>query len=363
MVKTERITKIFFESIGGKLLNSKCVKIQTYTSQNSKIHCVNYYIMFDNKDLFGKGNFSDEIYPRYRKMRNDWKNVLKNSGIKLYSNIAVGFVPLLSSNNTKMIKKFKYQKEHEKPLGTKILSIDDINSDYYKEMAKEFNVRFALKESGGMFVGPERGMMYVLEVVCNILEKIDCFIDIGAGTGEVSAYVLKKCDPQKVVVNEISQNLKTHLKNYLKKIVKNNKIKIIFSFQDCRKIKFPSKVNLISVGVFYGVQPSFIKCKGSEIVKSLGKKGLLLIQSSMPETLFSQHILMGDVNGVNKWPWYSEKFILSNYFSCVESFFIDNQFITLASQSHDLVNKILIKLGKNVIPYANFQFSGKEKII
>ena len=124
-------------------------------------------------------------------------------------------------------------------------------------------------------------------------------------------------------------------------------------------MKFPSKVNLISVGVFYGIQPSFIKYKGFEIAKSLGKKGLLLIQSSMPETLFSQHILMGDVDGVNKWPWYSKKFILSNYFSCVESFFIDNQFITLASQSHDLVNKILIKLRKRTIPYTNFQFLSK----
>lgn len=354
LIKAEKVTKEFFESIGGRLLSSNCVKIQTYSSQNSKVSCLNYYIMFSNKDLFGKGNFSDEIYPRYRKMRNDWRNALKKSGIKLYTDIAVGFVPLLNLNNAKKVKNFKYKKENKKPLGTKILDISKIHVDYYKEMVEKFDVAFALKESGGMFIGPERGMLYVLEAVSNVLGGIDCFVDVGSGTGEMSAYILKNHDPEEIVINELSKNLRIHLKKYLKKIAKKNKAKMIFSFEDCQKMKFPSKVDLMSVGVFYGVQPSFIKYKGSEVARSLGKKGLLLIQSSMPETLFSQHILMGDARGINTWPWYSEKFILSKYFSCVEAFFIDNQIITLASQSRDLVNKVIVKLGKKVIPYHNY---------
>lgn len=357
LIKIEEATKKFFRNIGGSLLCSTYAKIQTYSSHNSKIPCINYYIIFDNKNLFGKGNFSEEVYPRYRRMRTDWKNALKKDGIKLYPDIAVGFIPLLNSENAKNIKKFKYRKEQGKPLGARILNINKINLDYYREMAKRFSVNFALKEKNGMFVGPERGMMYVLEVALNILKKTDCFVDIGAGTGEMSAYVLKNCNPKKVMVNELSQNLKMHLKNYLKKIASDNKTKIIFNFHDCQKIKFPSEINLISVGVFYGAQPSFVKRKGSEMAKSLGKNGLLLIQSSMPETLFSQHILMGDNNDINRWPWYSKKFILSNHFSCVEAFFIDNQFITLASQSHSLIKKIVMKLEGKVIPYDSFVLS------
>lgn len=355
LVKVEGLTKTFFESMGGKLVGSRCIKIQTYSSQNSKIPCVNYYISFGNKDIFGRGNFSDEVYPRYRKIRSDWKNVLEKSGVVLYRDIAVGFIPLLDSNKIEKNKQLRYEKECKKPLGSRILSIASTNSDYYNEMAEKFGIRFVLKESGGMLIGPERGMMYVLEAVKNIFKKIDCFVDIGAGTGELSAYVLKNCNPQKIVVNEISQKLRVHLKNYLEKIALSSKAKIVFSFQDCQEMNFPSKVDLISMGVFYGIQPSLIKHKGAEIAKSLGKSGLLLVQSSMPETLFSQHILMGDLGGVNKWPWYSEKFILLNYFSCVKSFFIDNQFITLASQSSDSVNRIIMKLDKKVVPYAHFE--------
>jgi|GEM_PF-1676942 len=361
IIKAERLTKKFFESMGGKLLSSRCTMVKTYSSQNLIIPCVNYYISFNNKYLFGKGNFSDEVYPRYRRMRNDWKNILKKSGIKLYSDIAVGFVPLLGSANLKKNEKFKYKKDQKKPIGTKIVNITKDSLYYYEKMAARFNVEFALKESRGMFVGPEKGMLCALEAACNILKKIDCFVDVGAGTGEMSAYVLKNYNPKKVVINEISQNLKKHLRNYLKKISGNNKTKLIFSFQDCQKIKFPTASDVISVGVFYGVQPSLIQDKGSEMAKSLGKRGLLLIQSAMPETLFNQHILMGDEDRLNKWPWYSKKFILSNYFSCVKTFFIDNQFITLASQSHYLVSKIITKLDKEVISYSDF-ISGDKKI-
>ena len=349
--KAEEITNKFFKKIGGRLVHSNRIKVKTYSLKNTKIFCINYYIDFNNQNLFGNGNFSDEIYPRYRKLRKDWRNLLEKYGIKLYSNIAVGFIPLL--NNKKESNKFKYKKEKIKPLGAKILNIDKMNSDYLRKMSKSFGVKFALEEKNGALIGPEGGMLYVLEVINKVLGKIDNFIDIGAGTGELSSYVLRSCNPRNIIVNELSVDLKKHLVNYLKKENKR-KIKITFNFKDCRNIKFPVKASLISVGVFYGDQPSFIMRKGPEMVRCLGKKGLLMIQSAMPETLFNQHILLGDVEGVNKWPWHSERFILSNYFSCVKVFFIDNQFITLASQSHDLVNKIIYDLDDRAIPYSRF---------
>lgn len=352
--EVEKVTADFFKSIGGKLIDTKCVKTPTYASHNLKIPCVNYYIAFTNTNLFGKGRFSEEIYPRYRKMRSDWKQSLKKSGIGM-SNLAVGFVPLLIADDKAGASNLKYKKELKKPLGTEILKINDSSPVYYREMAKKFGVKFALKEANGFFIGPERGMMYVLEAINSARHKINCFVDIGAGTGELSAYVLKNCYPQKIIVNEISPKLKRHLKNYLGGINKNNNVKIIFDFKSCEKINLPSKTDLISVGVFYGVQPFLLKNKILEVTKSLGKDGILLIQSAMPETLFSQHILMGDLKGVSNWPWYSEKFILANYFSNVKSFFIDNQFITLASQSPELINKIMKKIDKKIIPYDSFK--------
>ena len=105
----------------------------------------------------------------------------------------------------------------------------------------------------------------------------------------------------------------------------------------------------------YGAQPPFIKYKGPELKKSLGKNGILLIQSSMPEALFNQHILMGDMRSLKRWPWYYQEFVLSKFFSCVKVFFIDNQFITLASQSYVSINRIIKKLGREAIPYSYFK--------
>ncbi len=353
LIKLKKITENFFAGLGGKLMDTKCVKTPTYASHNLKIYCVNYYIAFSNANLFGKGSFAEEIYPRYRKMRSDWRQELKKSGVEM-TNFALGFVPLLASEDKTRANNFKYKKELIKPLGTEIIKINNNSPVYYQEMAKRFKVKFALKEANGFFIGPERGMMYVLEAINSARHKINCFIDIGAGTGELSAYVLRNCHPQKVIVNEISPKLKPHLKNYLGEINKNNSVKITFDFKSCEEISIPIKTDLISVGVFYGFQPSLLRNKISEITKSLGRDGVLLIQSAMPETLFSQHILLGDLNGVNNWPWYSKKFILTNYFSRVESFFIDNQFIILASQSSDLINKIMKKIDKKTIPYNNF---------
>lgn len=361
LMKIEKETASFFKDIGGKLVYFRYIKTPTYSSYNFKIPCINYYILFSNRRLFGAGNFTTEVYPRYRKMRDNWKKHLQGQGIKLLPHLAVGFVPILSLSKKDSRKVFEYKKETNKPLGAKILAIGKDSPAYYRKMSKELGVKYMLQEKGGMFVGPEMGMMYTLKSICSV-KNINCMIDIGAGTGEISAYVLKNCNPKKIIVNELSAKLGSHLKRYLNK-ENVSKADIIFSFIDCSKIKIPEHVDLISLGVFYGSQPYFIKSKNAKIIKSLGRNGLLFIQSAMPETIFSQHILMGDLNEVKKWPWYSKEFTLLNHFSCVESFFIDNQFIILASQSHNLVQQVTNNIRENIIKYIDFQLKNKIKKI
>lgn len=353
--KTRKFTKIFFNSLGGKMMYSRFIKVPTYSSGNFKIPCVNYYIEFSNDNLFGKGDLSKEVYPRFRKLRTDWKSYLKHQDIKLYKDLAIGFIPLLNENP---VKGFAYKKDVKKPVGVKILAVNNDSPDYYKKMVEEFGIRFMLEEDKGMLIGPESGMMCVLKAISQVRDIYD-FIDIGAGTGELSAYVLKNCHPRRIIVNELSLRLKTHLKRYLQPLSLISGTKLIFNFESCIKINIPAGIDLISVGVFYGDQPSFIRLQGLNIATSLGKEGLLLMQSSMPETLFSQHILLGDLDGLKKWPWYSDKFVISKYFSCVVSFFIDNQFITLASQSHKVINEVLENLQSKIIRYDDFQSKNK----
>ena len=356
LAAAEKATKDFFGKIGGKLSFLQCAKTETYSSEDLKIPCVNYYISFNNPDLFGRGDFSQEVYPRYRKMRSDWKSALNKAGIKIYSDLAAGFVPLLGQSAGQGAG-FIYPKEEREPLGLEIVDINKVGSPYYGRLAAEYGAKFALREGGGMLVGPEGGMLRVIKTIGDFLGKINSFADIGAGTGELSAFVAKNYQPQNITVNESSPNLEAHLRRYLKEARNWDKTKIDFVFGDCRQMDIPAQADLISVGVFYGYQPSLFEKKGLAIKKSLGENGLLLVQSSMPETLFNQHLLLGDEAGIKYWPWYSEKFNLPYYFNCVESFFIENEFIILASQSKELVRKITGGLKDGIVSYSNF-FAG-----
>lgn len=347
-----KATDDFFRVVGGKLLFSKHIKIPTYDNPDRNVCCINYYIEFNNRNLFGRGSFSDEVYPRYRKMRADWKKYLKSLGIHLGSDFAVGFVPILDKDNRAGAP---YEKEVGRPLGARIVKITAKSPKYYRGMAKKFGVKFALKEGGGMLVGPENGMMIALKAAADSMSQVGRFLDVGAGTGEISAYIIKNYHPYEVVVNDISPVLEQHLVSYLGKARNDLPVKIAINIADCRQLTIPKKIDLASLGVFYGGQPEFLKKKGREISKSLSACGALIIQSSMPDTLFNQHLLMGDCEGIKIWPWYSCGFNLINNFSQVESFFVDNQFMIIAANSRETVVGIINSLPKDVIKYPEYK--------
>jgi len=334
---TKEKTKGFFKNIGGKLLYVKNSYIRTYSSPDKAILCSNFYIGFNNPYLLGSGDYSREVYPRYRKLRSDWRRFLAESNMQIFKNIVPGFVPLLINKGKE--KRKPYPKEVS-PSPKYIIPIEEIKLKYYKKLKKEFGVRFALKEEKGMLIGPEGGMLKGIDRIGKLLHKIKYFIDIGAGTGELSAYVIKKYGGENIIVNESSPYLREHLKKYLKEISERYKAKINFQFFDCQKMHFPPKADLISIGIFYGAQPSFIKKRGKEIAKILGNKGILIIQSSMPETIFNHHVLMGDEEDLKQWPWYSKDLTLPYYFPYHSTHYLDNEFITFASYSFETINKI-----------------------
>jgi hypothetical protein len=97
-----------------------------------------------------------------------------------------------------------------------------------------------------------------------------------------------------------------------------------------------------------------IEEKGLEFKKALGDSGVLLIQSSMPETLFNLHVLLGDCEGINNWPWYKRTLSLPYYFNYYLTCYLDNEFITLASQSKSRLLLILEKLEGALVYNRNF---------
>lgn len=334
-----KTTGAFFNRLGGKIQECKWQMLPTYGSANQIVSCANFYIVFNNQNLFGDGDFGTEIYPRYRQIRTDWYKALKQEGVDLFKQAVVGFVPLLKKRPT-TIYNDPYLKSNGTPLGIEIENIHDTESDYFKKISKKFDLNYALKERGGAYVGPEGGMLVMLEKICMQYSRIDCFVDIGAGTGELSAFVVKNFPVKKIIVNELSNHLSEHLNNYLGKLATINYVRYRLFANDCKKMSFPEKTDIISVGVFYGDQPSFIKEKGGQISKSLGRQGILLIQSAMPEAIFTHLLIVGKNEEFKNWPWYSISYNLYQYFNYIATFFIENEFITIASNSKEKIQAL-----------------------
>lgn len=347
--EANRQTKIFFKKIGGKIVRVKVLNVTTFSSPDKKIPCLNYYIDFCDPFVFGREDYSKAVYSRYRSMRTDWKKFLLKSKIVNFDKIAFGFIPCLSNHREPYIKKYSTEKIL---LTNRIVLINKLKSVYFKKIKKIFGLRFALIENNGLLIGPEGGMLATLDAAGKFFNNIDNFIDIGAGTGELSAYLMKNYSVNRVVINEISPSLKKHLRSYLGEIAEKSNTKINFQFSDCCDVRLPKHSNLISLGVFYGYQPSFMKYKGQAIQLALGDNGVLVIQSAMPESTFSYHLLVGDEKRLKNWPWYHKTMQLSTYFKCFKTFYIDNQFVTIASQSPLTLKGILLNI-KNKITIIN----------
>lgn len=352
--KILNLTGIFFNRFGGKLIQAKAMKIRSYSSLKEKVLCINFYIEFDSACLFSKGSFTKEVYPRYRKIRSEWYAFLRNNDIKLFESVVVGFVPILKArrlNNNLILKKAELT-----PLGSSIVKIGKTTPKYLCAIAKKFSAKFALMTPSGAYIGPEGGMLMTLQAIKNLKFKINSFIDLAAGTGELSAYMLKNFFLDSLVVNELSKSITLQIKTYLNSVIKitSYKPKITYNFLNCIDYNFLNHADLISLGVFYGAQPDFFKKNGFKISMSLGENGILLLQSSMPETLFNLHIIENDYKCLNKWPWFDKAFSLSNYFPFHRTLFVDNQFITLASRSRFAINSILNELvRKGAVPYSD----------
>lgn len=344
----------FFYLHGGEIVCTKAATVTTYSSPDKPIYCPNFYVAFNNSFLFGNGSFSAEVYPRYRKMRKDWREHLTYHDLSVFRDFAPGFVPTLKMDLETPSE--SYDKQMEVPLGASIKRIDEIASAYHQSLKQRYGVNYALVESQGMLIGPEGGMLRALETILKISPGTSSLVDVASGTGELSSLAMRYGKVKKLVVNELSLCLQKHLTDYLGKVAEDCKAQVDFQFGNCLEMTPPSLVDIFLVGVFYGLQPDLMKTKGQDIADCLGDEGVLVIQTSMPETLFNHLIIAGSSKDLESWPWYDPRFSVNFYFPYVETVYIDNEFVTFASRSRKKINDILFQLGKEARPHSEIYY-------
>jgi len=317
-------------------------KLKCYSANQKEADILIFILKTSSPLLLGEGNY---FYGKYRILRYEFRKLFSLIKECEFKNICPGILiyPDESSSNERIMIKNSNDKT---PLGIKVEKIKNNSEGWLLKVRNRYGTQHLLKTKEGYIIGPEESLLLITETYLRLFtpKKV---LEMGAGTGEVSAFILKNAKNSKAYVNEKSPYLKEHLKNYLSKIFKK-RVKIIFG--DIQKIKIP-KVDLIISGIFYGELPKLMKNKGEQIKNALGKKGLFIIQSGMLENMFALTIIDPSIfPKILGWKWYNHKYDLRNYFNYVFSFFLEGELITLASQDKKIIKKIRKDLNKKIVP-------------
>lgn len=339
------ISNDFFKQKGGNLKNvyhGKRENIEVMeVSDEGIIDVFCLEVEFKNSNLFGNSTYLD-AYRGYRQMRNDWWDYLQEKGFEQWSKntkIIGHFIPLLSSDS---IKSDSYPVQENTSYGEILTKYDEsvTNNKYYKYIHNEYGLNWLLQDGNKIVIGPDVGLFYGMLAYVKLYGNINNFLDVGTGTGELSAYLIKNNLVKNITASEISEHLKSHITTYLDELNKTNQVSIDYQFVDALKMELPETIDLLSLGIYYGAQPDFFKNHGHKISKSLSENGAVIIQSGMLEGKFNLSSILGDNEDLYNWEWFNKENTLSEYFTNIESIFVAHEVVTIASNNEDTVKKL-----------------------
>lgn len=339
------ISNDFFKEKGGNLKNvyhGKRENIEVMEVADEGIidvFCLE--VEFKNSNLFGKSTYL-EAYRGYRQMRNDWWDYLQEKGFEQWSKntkIIGHFIPVLSSDS---IKAEPYPVQKSTSYGEILTKYDEsvTNNKYYKYIHNEYGLKWLLQDGNKIVIGPDVGLFYGMLAYVKLYGSINNFLDVGTGTGELSAYLIKNNLVKNITASEISEHLKSHITTYLDELNKTNQVSIDYQFIDALKMELPETIDLLSLGIYYGAQPDFFKNHGQKISQRLSENGAVIIQSGMLEGKFNLSSVVGDNEDLYNWEWFNKENTLSEYFTNIESIFVAHEVVTIASNSEDTVKKL-----------------------
>lgn len=307
--------------------------INCYSANCENINVVTFILESKNINLLGE---TDSFYSKYRTLRSEFREAIGLSNECQFERICPGII-IIPSEHT--FKGSSIKKKRETPFGFKIENINSKSPRWLEKMRKKYGIKYVLKTKENYIIGPEEAFFSLAK---NLLRKKEAkiYTEIGAGSGELSHYILENREDVILNINEASPHLKNHLKKYFIKYGD----RINYLLKDIKKIDIP-KSDVIFCGIFYGELPSLIKEKGKKIIDALGDKGLLVIQSAMPENLFALIILNPSLlQEIKKWRWYDDKYDLTKKFKYIKTIYLKGEIFILASQNKEIIKDALKNL-------------------
>lgn len=343
------LSRGFFCEVGGCILEVKIVEGDPGGAPTDPAWCPVFLVQFSNADLFGGTvDFYPEVYERYRMLRKDWWDSLKKDGAlqaaDRHMEVRPHFVPFLSKPYRSGIS---YPRLERSGSALKIVRLREIErSPYLRRLFSKYHLEYGIRTSNGKLFDLDEALLLGVRSTVETLGEVDLFMDVGTGTGSASALAMRKANVNRVIANDVSEEVRPHLESYLGSLANGTQTHFEVAIEDCTMMEYPLGIDVLAISTIFGSQPTLLWKKGAEIRKSLGSKGVLLSATSMTDMTFYHHLIHGTEPRLSTWPWYTKVRSLDTLFAHLKALRVRNQVLTLASQSGRIIENVSDKMKK-----------------
>jgi len=302
-------------------------------------------VTFEDAGIFGDEGFM-AAYQRYRRMRSDWWRHLEGHGLGLW-NADTRLIPHLHPLTDGEVRGGQpYPLQEQAPYGQHLTphSALEGRDPYYQALFESYGVRWLLQEDNGIVIGPDAGLLFGVGAAADVRGSLSTFADVGAGTGELSAHLLRRGAVRRLLLNEVSPHLQDHLRRYVGGLAVASAADVEYHFCNALDLDLPTGVDLLSVGIYYGAQPAFFRRLGPGLGRHLAADGLVLVQSGMLEGTFNVAALTGEDPRLLAWPWYDESHSLTTWLPHVRSYFVADEVVTFAARQASTIEAVVERL-------------------
>jgi len=337
-----RILEEFLEEYDATLLGiqeSKRDNFERFPAPgNGSLQCFTAEVLFHNIGIFGnKVDYLEDVYPRITTLNMRLASFLEKKGLIIsgsnavatvcivphadkYGDIGKSLPPTLRPSRGQLIIRHKTLTE---------------KSTYYATMAKRYGESVGVVTNNGTVVGPDGGLIGSACRVADTYENKISVLEFGSGGGSTALALARKKKLKSFFGNDFSPEMVEYFTTSVTPILSADKIKSPIFLGSCFDMSLETKVDLISVGVYYQAQTALFNKRGHELVKCLNKSGALIIQSSMQEDPFNTELLSGELKNNSIWPWYNKNFHLNTFFRYVARYIIEQETVLIATNSRE----------------------------
>lgn len=331
----------FFGPLGGSVLDVHYEPLEPEQDTLDAEVGATVSVAFDNAGLFGDADADiyDEVYPRYRDLRNEWWAALRERADELSSPLRPYLLPVPTERAA-----------HGLALPLRRPSVGDVSvvpldsvprSSYLDRVRREYGLDYGIRGASGRLFDLAEGLLLAVRSAADAVTDLSSVVDLGAGTGAATNLVLRRTKPKRVLVQDDRTAVGDHLAENLWPSAREQGAGVDVVVGDARTLSFVEPIDLLVISLPFAQQPSLLAHRGAELREALGAGGVLVSASSMVGMRFYQALIAGDDPRLRAWPWYAATPSLRTLFAGVGTVRVRNLLVTVASNSSGRVDAVV----------------------